>query len=107
EGCWRFMRLVKEKLFHGLYLEPSTHGEGVHGYLIIEKTGINAGSVRQVLKNLEAYLKRLAASVQADIAGVEVKGLPPIVKYDDKGNITHITFGQWAKLPRGRGVLDT
>src|SRR6516164_4187875 len=29
------------------------------------------------------------------------------IQYDDKGNITSITFGQWAKLPRGRGVLDT
>jgi hypothetical protein len=24
-----------------------------------------------------------------------------------QGNISQITFGQWAKLPRGRGVLDT
>jgi hypothetical protein len=46
-------------------------------------------------------------SVGADIACVEVKGLPPSIQYDDKGNITAITFGQWAKLPRGRGVLDT
>src|SRR5262249_38160606 len=47
------------------------------------------------------------ASVRADIACVEVKGLPPSVRYDDRGNISHITFGQFAKLPRGRGVLDT
>ena len=46
-------------------------------------------------------------SVGADLACVEVKGLPPSVTYDDKGNITGITFGQFAKLPRGRGVLDT
>ena len=96
------MELVRDKLFPGLYLEPSTNGEGVHGYFILEKLGIKADLVRQALKNLERYLKKLAASVGADIACVEVKGLPPSVQYDDKGNITHITFGQWAKLPRGQ-----
>jgi hypothetical protein len=107
EGCWRFMEKVKDELFPGLYLEPSTNGTGVHGYVVIWKLGIRADLVRQALKNLERYLKRMAASVGADIACVEVKGLPPSVTYDDKGNITDITFGQWAKLPRGRGVLDT
>jgi hypothetical protein len=107
EGCWRFMEIVKDKLFPGLYLEPSTNGKGVHGYLRLLKLGIRADLVRQALKNLDRYLKRMAASVGADIACVEVKGLPPSVQYDDKGNITSIAFGQWAKLPRGRGVLDT
>lgn len=107
QGCWDFMELVTDKMFPGLYLEPSTNGKGVHGYFIMEKLGVKADDVRRVLKNLETYLKKLAASVGADIACVEVKGLPPSVEYDDNGNITHITFGQWAKLPRGRGVLDT
>jgi hypothetical protein len=107
QGCWRFAELVRDKLFPGLYLEPSTNGQGVHGYLELCKAGLKAGLVRQALKNLDAYLKRLAAAVGADIAGVEVKGLPPSVKYDDRGNLKAITFGQFAKLPRGRGVLDT
>lgn len=107
EGCWKFMELVKEKLFPGLYLEPSTHGEGVHGYFILEKEGIKVDLVRSALRNLDAYLKKLAESVGADIACVEIKGLPPRVSYDDKKNISHITFGLLAKLPRGRGVMDT
>jgi hypothetical protein len=107
EGCWRFAEQVRDKQFPGLYLEPSTNGQGVHGYLRLLKLGIRADLVRQALKNLDHYLKRLALSVGADIACVEVKGLPPSIQYDDKGNITSITFGQWAKLPRGRGVLDT
>lgn len=106
EGCWRFAELVREKLFPGLYLEPSTNGQGVHGYFILAKAGISANLVRQVLKNLDAYLKKLATSAGADIACVEVKGIPPSIQYDKK-NITHITFGQWAKLPRGKGVMDT
>ena len=107
EGCWRFAEQVKKKLFPGMYLEASTNGEGVHGYIVLCKAGIKTTLVRAILKNLDAYLKRLAASVKADIACVEVKGLPPRVQYDDNGNISHITFGQFAKLPRGRGVLDT
>jgi hypothetical protein len=107
EGCWRFAEQVRDTLFPGLYLEPSTNGKGVHGYLVIWKLGIRGDLVRQALKNLDRYLKRMAVSVSADIACVEVKGLPPSVTYDDNGNITAITFGQWAKLPRGRGVLDT
>jgi hypothetical protein len=107
EGCWRFGEMVRDELFPELYLEPSTNGQGVHGYLRLLKLGIKADLVRQALNNLDRYLKRMAASVGADIACVEVKGLPPSIQYDDKGNITAITFGQWAKLPRGRGVLDT
>jgi hypothetical protein len=107
EGCWRFAEQVRDTLFPGLYLEPSTNGQGVHGYLRLLKLGIRADLVRQALKNLDRYLKKLAASVGADIACVEVKGLPPGVTYDNKGNISSITFGQFAKLPRGRGVLDT
>jgi hypothetical protein len=107
EGCWRFAEQVKDTLFPGLYLEPSTNGQGVHGYIRLFKLGIRADLVRHALKNLDRYLKRMAASVGADVACVEVKGLPPSIQYDDKGNITSITFGQWAKLPRGRGVLDT
>jgi len=107
QGCWQFGEVIKDKLFPGIYLEPSTNGVGVHGYIVLWKLDIRGDLVRQALKNLDRYLKKLALSVKADIACVEVKGLPPSVQYDDHGNITGITFGQWAKLPRGRGVLDT
>ena len=50
----------------------------------------------ELARNLERYLKRMARSVG---------GLPPSVTYGDKGKIAAITFGQWAKLPRGRNVL--
>ena len=103
------MELVRERLFPGLYLEPSTNGEGVHGYFILEKLGIKTDLVRQVLKNLDAYLKKLAASVGADIACVEVKGLPPSIEYDDNGNITahHLRpVGQAATRPRRAGHLQ-
>src|SRR5262249_61459882 len=93
DGCWRFAEMVRDTRFPGLYLEPSTNGQGVHGYLRLMKLGIRADLVRQALKNLDRYLKRMAMSVGADIACVEVKGLPPTIQYDHNGNITAITFG--------------
>jgi hypothetical protein len=67
EGCWRFAERVRRQLFPGMYLEPSTHGEGVHGYLVFEKLDTKNDLVRRVLKHLDGYLKKLAASVGADI----------------------------------------
>lgn len=109
EGAWKLAEIIREHVpcLRGMYLEPSTNGKGVHGYPVLLKAGIRNDEIRRVLKNFDAYLKKLAASVDADIACVEVKGLPPSVKYDEKGNIAHINFGQFAKLPRGRGVIDT
>jgi hypothetical protein len=90
-----------------MYFEPSTGGAGVHGYVAVRKAGVNAVRTREALKNLDAYLKAFAEATGADIACVEVKGQPPVIRYDDRGNIRDITFGQFAKLPRGEGVLDT
>lgn len=107
EGARRFAELIRDRVFPGMYYEPSTGGDGIHGYVVLQKKGIKCSEVRAVLKNLERYLKRLAEATGADIACVEIKGMPPGVRYDEKGGITDITFGSWAKLPRGSGVLDT
>ncbi len=107
EGARRFAEEVKETVLPGMYCEPSTGGEGIHGYVVVQKAGVKVTRLRKALKNLELYLKTLAEATNADIACVEVKGLPPVIRYDDKGNIRDMTFGQFAKLPRGKGVLDT
>jgi hypothetical protein len=105
-GAWAFASFVKQ-LFPGIYLESSTGGNGVHGYLCIRKAGIAAKNVKWALNNLQAYLRELHKHVGADISCVEIKGHPPLVKYDASGNIVNITFGQFAKVPRGAGVVDT
>lgn len=106
-GARRFANLIRDRLFPGMYYEPSTGGDGVHGYVVLRKEGVQCGAVRAALKNLEKYLSRLAEATGADIAGVEIKGLPPAVRYAGNGDIADITFGSWAKLPRGRGVMET
>ena len=107
EGARRFAEQLKEKVLPGMYFEPSTGGEGIHGYVVVEKAGVNAVGTREALKNLDGYLKAFAEATRADIACVEVKGQPPVIRYDDKANIRDMTFGQFAKLPRGKGVIDT
>ena len=107
EGARRFAEQVKEKVLPGMYFEPSTGGEGIHGYVVVEKAGVNVVGTREALKNLDGYLKTFAEATKADIACVEVKGQPPVIRYDDKGNIRDMTFGQFAKLPKGKGVIDT
>ena len=105
-GAWAFASLVQQ-LFPGIYLESSTGGNGVHGYLAVKKKDVTAKSVKWALNNLQAYLRELHEHVGADISCVEIKGHPPLVKYDSSGNIISITFGQFAKVPRGAGVVDT
>ena len=97
-------------LFPGIHLEPSTNGEGVHGYLVISKEGQRTlgGVSNTPLHNLQAYLQELHRFVGADISCVEVKGGPPDVKYDDlTDDITEIDFGQLAKIPRDKAVMNT
>jgi hypothetical protein len=105
-GAWAFGELVRQ-IFPGMYLESSTGGNGVHGFLTVRKKDITANAVKWAFNNLQAYLRELQKYVGADISCVEVKGHPPLVKYDDNGNIVNITFGQFAKVPRGAGVVDT
>jgi hypothetical protein len=107
DGAWRFAELIRSEMLPGLFLEPSTGGKGVHGYVVMKKKDISATRVKTSLNNLQAYVRELAKHVGADIACVEIKGHPPVVKYDDHGNITEITFGQFAKYPRGADVMKT
>ena len=103
----RFAEFIKQTLFPGMYSRCSTNGNGVHGYIVVQKAGVNAQRVREACKNLEHDLKGLAQAYNADISDVEIKGLPPLVHYRDNGHIEEITFGSWAKVPRSTDVMDT
>jgi hypothetical protein len=106
-GAWQFAELVRY-LFPDIHLESSTNGEGVHGYLVISKEGISARRIKNVLTNLQVYLRELHRFSGADISCVEIKGGPPEVKFHDlTGDITEIVFGQLAKIPRQPAVMNT
>jgi len=100
EGAHRFARHLKAVCFPDLYFEPSTNGNGVHGYLVLHKLGLPASTVNAQLRTFEKWLKQEAQRVGADIEGVEVKGTCPVFEWKDK-KLVKVTSGTNAKLPRG------
>jgi hypothetical protein len=72
--------------FPDLYHEPSTHGTGRHGYVILDKEGFGDVAVANILKRLEKVLRRLlqvflATHPEHDIEDVEIKGTPHILTW--------------------------
>src|SRR5207248_2384814 len=66
-------------LLPGSYWEPSTNGNGRHGYLLVSKEGYPAEVVNQGLAWLEDWLR--AQCKGQDIEMVEVKGTCPVVQW--------------------------
>jgi len=97
EGAKKVAAFLRTK-FPNLYVEASTGGKGQHGYLLVRKLGHGAEEVKAALKHLEKWLRQQSKGFDIEI--VEVKGMPPVVKYRDGGSIEAITYGSFAKLPR-------
>ena len=97
-----FAQTLKERFFPGLYYEPSTNGEGVHPFLLIDKTGVSDAEYNWVLlREFEPWLRQWLSYLQFDVELVEVKGTAPVAHYDETGSmLLEFTFGLLAKLPR-------
>jgi hypothetical protein len=100
EGAFEAAEYLRENFFPNLYHEPSTNGRGRHCYFILEKCGINAEGVKELLKALEKHLNQHLLSAGFDIELFEIKGLPPVVTWGDDGTATNYTAGVLAKIPR-------
>jgi hypothetical protein len=98
EGARAFAAHLKA-VWPDLYLEPSTGGQGVHGYFILWKKGTNARRTNAALKRLEAWLRAEVRRVNADIETVEVKGTCPDLTFGG-GLLQAVKYGMFAKLPR-------
>lgn len=83
-----------------LYIEPSTGGSGVHGYLVVARAGRTAEEVNAFLKKFQGWLRDEAAIIQADIEGVEVKGGCPVIDTTPGGKVEGVKYGTFAKVPR-------
>jgi hypothetical protein len=71
-GALAFAQHLADHYFPGLYFEPSTNGNGAHGYLIVEKPGWSERDYNKLLGKLEAWLKRVlvrrgTATVRGDV----------------------------------------
>ncbi len=100
EGAHRFATHLKEEFFSDLYFEPSTNGNGVHGYFVLHKLGLPAKTVNAQLRTFEKWLKQEARKIGSDIEDVEVKGACPVFEWQD-GKLVNVKAGTNAKLPRG------
>ncbi|MDB5350126.1 MAG: hypothetical protein JWN86_1373 [Planctomycetota bacterium] len=100
EGASEAAEYLKANFFLDLYHEPSTNGRGRHGYFILDKFGLNAEGVKELLKGLERRLNEHLLSKGFDIELFEIKGLPPVLTWGDDGEVTNYTAGTLAKIPR-------
>ena len=99
-GAFEAAEYLKATFFPGFYYEPSTNGRGRHGYLIFDKFGLNAEGVKELLKGLERRLNEHLLSEGFDIELFEIKGLPPVLTWGNKNEVTNYTAGVLAKIPR-------
>lgn len=110
EGAAAFLQFLstedcKEKYglhFPSLYCEVSTNGRGGHGYFLIEKQGMGADQLNQLLtKTLSQWLNHVAIEEGFDIEFVEVKGTLPVIEWGtQKSEVLSLKMGQLAKIPR-------
>jgi hypothetical protein len=99
-GAVKFAKYLRDKLFPDLYYERSTNGNGVHCYFIFDKWSTN--DPHRALKELDAKLKNHLAYQGFNVELVEIKGLAPIYKWDDRKRLKDISHcGLLAKIPRG------
>jgi hypothetical protein len=99
QGAVAFIEGFKRDYFPDLKYERSTNGKGIQGFFDFEKEGLSAEIVKQGFHRLQDLLRWYAKETNADIELVEVKGQPPLIKWDN-GKCVEITYGQLAKLPR-------
>ena len=101
-GRRKFAEYLRNQFFPDLYYEPSTNGNGVHGYVMVDKSAWTAADHNAAMKSLEVWLKCVLASTSFDVETVEVKGRCPVVVWekDLRGFVKQFTMGGLAKMPR-------
>ncbi len=102
EGARQFAEYLKRKYFPNLYYETSTNGNGIHGYILVDKWAWSEADYNVALKEVEKWLKRVLASTDFDVETVELKGWCPSVVWgtDHKRQVSRFTMGGLAKMPR-------
>ena len=101
QGALQFAQHLKDHFFPGLYFETSTHGNGVHGFLAVDRRFWSDAQYKGVLGDVEKWLKRVLRSTEFDVEDVELKGAPMTVQWGAKrGEVRSVTYGSLAKMPR-------
>jgi hypothetical protein len=101
QGASAFADYLRLHGYPDLYWEPSTNGNGVHAYVVIEKHGYGDSVVNSALDRLQSVLQDTLASTSFDVEMVEVKGHCPVIGWSERrGEIKKLQMGQLAKIPQ-------
>lgn len=100
-GAIAFAEYLRDTLFPNLYFEISTNGNGVHGYIVIEKADLGATILNELSRRLQQHLRQILSTTNFDVQDVEIKGTCPVFVWGDrKGELQNYTSGTLAKFPR-------
>ena len=101
KGATQFAEYLKRNYFPSLYIETSTHGNGAHGFLAVDKSFWTEAQYKGVLGDVEKWLKRVLRQTTFDVEDVEIKGTPMTVEWGARrGEVRGVTYGFLAKMPR-------
>ncbi len=101
EGAIQFASYLKENYFPNLFIETSTHGNGAHGFLVVDRKLWSDAEYKAVLVEVEKWLRRVLRQTTFDVEDVELKGMPMTVQWGARrGEVRGVTFGSLAKMPR-------
>jgi hypothetical protein len=102
EGAMAFAEHLQKYHFPNLYIEVSTHGNGAHGYFVLDKCGTGATFINNLLlRQLQPWLRKILKEHDFNVENVEIKGtLPDIVWGKGRLEVTNYKSGTLAKLPR-------
>lgn len=100
EGAVAFVEFLRDKHFPHLYWEPSTNGNGIHAYVVVEKQGHTDVFVNKTLDRLQSFLRAVLESHSFDVEMVEVKGHCLVIGWGErKGDVKKMQMGQLGKIP--------
>ena len=106
EGATRFAEFLRENYFPDLYYEVSTHGNGIQGFVVVDRRLWKDADYKAVVRDAEKWLKRVLRRTTFDVEDVELKGTPLVVSWGRRRReVAGVTFGLLAKMPRDWGRL--
>lgn len=102
DGAMAFAEFLKNEHFANLYIEVSTHGNGAHGFFVLEKCDLGPEYINDLLlKRLQPWLRESLKEQDCDVENVEIKGTLPVVVWGNEyREVTNYRSGTLAKLPR-------
>ncbi|MEM1224057.1 MAG: hypothetical protein AAGJ40_00065 [Planctomycetota bacterium] len=101
-GALAFAEFLKERFFPNLFIEVSTHGNGAHGFFVLEKFQYGAEYINDLLLHrLQPWLRQLLRENDFDVENVEIKGTLPVIEWGEtKYEVLTYKSGTLAKFPR-------